>query len=94
MLGNNGETSLINSVISKGRRALLWVPSTVGKSVCLCWAPSEPRGPKFSNLPSPFYMKGVSLGYVCRAQLKSKRPKGYHPVLHIRGRLGVIEGDA
>ena len=29
----------------KGRRALLRIPSTVGRSVCLCWAPSQPKGP-------------------------------------------------
>ena len=30
----------------EGRRALLRVPSTVGRSVCLCWALSKPKGPK------------------------------------------------
>ena len=30
----------------KGRRALLRIPSTVGRSVCLSWAKSKPRGPK------------------------------------------------
>jgi len=30
----------------KGRRALLRIPSTVGRSVCLCWAKSKPKGPK------------------------------------------------
>ena len=30
----------------KGRRALLRIPSTEGRSVCLCWAPSKPKGPK------------------------------------------------
>ena len=30
----------------KGRRAFLRIPSTVGRSVCLCWAPSKPKGPK------------------------------------------------
>ena len=30
----------------KGRRALLRTPSTEGRSVCLCWAPSKPKGPK------------------------------------------------
>ena len=30
----------------KGRRALLRVPSTVGRSVCLCWEHSKPKGPK------------------------------------------------
>ena len=30
----------------KGRRALLRPPSTEGRSVCLCWAPSKPKGPK------------------------------------------------
>ena len=29
----------------KGRRALLRVPSTVGRSVRLCWALSKPKGP-------------------------------------------------
>ena len=32
----------------KGRRALLRVPSTFGRSVCLCWALSKPQGPKAS----------------------------------------------
>ena len=31
-----------------GRRDLLRIPSTVGRSVCLCWAPSKPKGPKGS----------------------------------------------
>ena len=30
----------------KGRRALLRIPSTEGRSVCLCWAKSKPKGPK------------------------------------------------
>jgi len=30
----------------KGRRASLRVPSTVGRSICLCWALSQPEGPK------------------------------------------------
>ena len=29
----------------KGRRALLRVPFKVGRSVCLCWAKSKPKGP-------------------------------------------------
>ena len=33
----------------KGRRALLQIPSMEGRSVCLCWAPSKPRGPKGQN---------------------------------------------
>ena len=33
----------------KGLRALLRVPSTVGRSVCLCWALSKPKGPKGSE---------------------------------------------
>jgi len=27
-------------------RALLRIPSTIGRSVCLCWAKSKPKGPK------------------------------------------------
>jgi len=30
----------------KGRRALLRIPSTEGRSVCLCWEHSKPKGPK------------------------------------------------
>ena len=30
----------------KGRRALLRIPSSEGRSVCLCWAKSKPKGPK------------------------------------------------
>ena len=30
----------------KGRRTLLRVPSTEGRSVCLCWAKLKPKGPK------------------------------------------------
>ena len=30
----------------KGRRALLRVPSSVGRSVCLCWEHSKPQGSK------------------------------------------------
>ena len=30
----------------KGRRALLRIPSTEGRSVRLCWATSKPKGPK------------------------------------------------
>ena len=30
----------------KGRRALLRVPSSEGRSVCLCWEHSKPKGPK------------------------------------------------
>ena len=29
----------------KGRRALLRIPSTEGRSVCLCWEHSKPKGP-------------------------------------------------
>ena len=30
----------------KGRRALLRIPSMEGRSVCLCWAKSKPKGPQ------------------------------------------------
>ena len=30
----------------KGRRALLRIPSTEGRSVCLCWSKSKPNGTK------------------------------------------------
>jgi len=33
----------------KGRRALLRVPSTEGRGVCLCWALSKPKGPKLKE---------------------------------------------
>ena len=36
----------------KGRRALLRVPSTVGRSVCLCWAPSKLEGPEGAGTAS------------------------------------------
>ena len=39
----------------KGRRALLRVPSTVERSVCLCWALSKPKGPK-GSLSSVAYL--------------------------------------
>ena len=32
----------------KGRRALLRIPSTEGRSACLCWAKSKPEGPEGS----------------------------------------------
>ena len=34
------------NISPKGCRALLRIPSTEGRSVCLCWAPSKPQGPK------------------------------------------------
>ena len=34
----------------KGRRTLLRTPSTEGRSVCLCWAKSKPKGPKEAGL--------------------------------------------
>ena len=36
----------------KGRRALLRIPSTEGRSVCLCWEHSKPEGPKGPAIPS------------------------------------------
>ena len=36
----------------KGRRALLRIPSTAGRSVCLWWALSKPKGPVHGE-PSP-----------------------------------------
>ena len=36
----------------KGRRALLRIPSTEGRSVCLCWAKSKPQGPKGRTRPT------------------------------------------
>ena len=36
-----------------GRRALLRIPSTAGRSVCLCWAKSKPKGPKGTDLTPP-----------------------------------------
>ena len=39
-------TSLILYCDPKGRRVLLPVPPTVGRSSCPCWAPSKPKGPK------------------------------------------------
>ena len=59
----------------KGRRALLRVPSTVGRSVCLCWALSKPKGPKELKcfLCSPFY--GRACRWVMLGELKSKGSK-------------------
>ena len=37
----------------KGRRALLRVPSTVGRSVCLCWEHSKHKGPKGPSFAPP-----------------------------------------
>ena len=36
----------------KGGRALLRIPSTEGRSVCLCWAKSKPKGPKGNVTPA------------------------------------------
>ena len=41
-LASRGEILYCNP---KGRRALLRVPSTVGRSVCLWWEHSKPKGP-------------------------------------------------
>ena len=49
----------------KGRRALLRVPSTEGRSVCPCWAKSKSKGPK-----------GVRL---CWELEEPKGPKGKLP---------------
>ena len=62
----------------KGCRALLRTPSTEGRSVCLCWAPSKPKGPKGNAggldprdlktalLFGSFLRKGEVLAYVGR----------------------------
>ena len=46
----------------KGHRALLWVPSTEGRGVRLCWALSKPKEPKgrARPLPSSVWYRGYS----------------------------------
>ena len=57
----------------KGRRALLRVPSTVGRSVCLCWEHLKPEGPKG--------------GHVCTVELILEilccEPKGHRALLRV-----------
>ena len=38
----------------KGRRALLRIPSTEGRSACLCWPKSKPKRPKKARLQNNF----------------------------------------
>ena len=53
----------------KGRRALLRMPSTEGRSVCLCWAPSKPKGPKGGTLAQQHV---TTFGNPGRARIASK----------------------
>ena len=50
----------------KGRRALLRIPTTEGRSVCLCWAKSKPKGPKGGTHARPASAReiGGSVGLV------------------------------
>ena len=61
----------------EGRRALLRIPSTEGRSVCLCWAKSKPQGPK--ELEEPKGPKGAHMG---------STPKGLFDTI-----MGLIEAD-
>ena len=79
----------------KGRRALLRTPSTEGRSVCLCWAPSKPKGPKGPIKDDPikcflyFLRKGVSLGYVGRIENLEDLKETRRGVL-VRGHAGLV----
>jgi hypothetical protein len=55
---------------------LLRIPSTEGRSVCLCWAPLKPTGPKGSlaSICSPFY--GRACCWAMLGEFKPKGPKG------------------
>ena len=70
----------------KGCRALLLIPSTEGRSVCLCWAKSKPKGPKRPraalsvqgylaqrNSPPP---QDPTVALICRMFLMDRFPKG------------------
>ena len=54
----------------KGRRALLRTPSTEGRRVCLCWAPSKPKGPQGRALRRAHWGQVMS-----RAQAESNKPR-------------------
>ena len=45
-VGRNQNLKDLKDRNPKGRRALLRIPSTEGRSVCLCWEHSKPKGPK------------------------------------------------
>ena len=64
----------------KGCRALLRTPSTEGRSVCLCWAPSKPKGPKGPQQPMLFSWPLVKR---CRASC--------HLVYHFRAKREQLD---
>ena len=53
----------------KGRRALLRVPFTKGRSVCLCWAKSNPKGPKTKGPEGPNGPKSTTLATLAASHL-------------------------
>jgi len=63
----------------KGRRALLRIPSTVGRSVCLCWAtPHTPHPTPHTLHPTPGCAlpgRGLVLGGAASGSLQNPRPR-------------------
>ena len=84
-------------------RALPRVPSTVGRSVCLCWALSKPKGPKGSNFdPQPFssrlravsvFPEGKQRSGEAAAEILSRRGNGLGSYQQLLGSWFVRRRD-
>ena len=69
----------------KGRRALLRIPSTEGRSVCLCWAPSKPKGPTGprSGTRQLGFTSVLGVGGGVRIHPENARMSGRHGVQYV-----------
>jgi len=73
----------------KGRRALLRILSTEGRSVHLCWAKSKPEGPKdvFVSAQGLLEIKETHCPYRGTSLIRKRNPQGPYrkPVPRILG---------
>ena len=63
------------------------IPSTVGRSVCLCWAKSKPKGPKMLAARSPSVPAQCKLGLLHQTRWRRVNSCDKQPLLSLAGRL-------
>ena len=76
----------------KGRRALLRIPSTEGRSVCLCWEHSKQKGPKrlseTSSIPAGYTTIQVVFFFILNPLLCNDIGGFSKPILRNGGKAG------
>ena len=74
----------------KGCRALLRIPSTEGRCVCLCWAPSKPKGPQGPRQDPRVVWSTTATSEIEGSERKRRRSLSVYPLCCIRIRSDMV----